>query len=261
MRTKKTILMAALLLAAASTQAQFTAEPYYAPTTTATLELHGPVKELEMREVYFFDGEEVAEDTLYLHFDPKGRLLERNSMWHAEYPYERHIYSGDMLTEVICWNWEDTIRLFYHYSANGRLEAVRCNYHDYVEDKATEDTSHIQCDELCRIIKEEKINTESTFYTYDHAGHLVTMSGIYYSNTFEYDKQGNLTKCVHKNVNYKSITEYIRNEHGDVTEYIQTTSDGDTEYHHYEYTYDSHSNWLTRTEGSSITTRKIKYYE
>lgn len=242
--------MAALLLAAAGTQAQSVPLPYYAPTTTATEGLRGPVKELELQEVYHFDGEDAAEDTLYLHFDPKGRLLERNSMWHAEYPYEIYIYSGDLLTEVISWNWEDTIRLFYHYSEDGCLDAVRCNYYAFLEEKRTEDTSHIQCDELCRITMEEKPNTDSNFYTYDSAGHLVTMSGRYYLNTFEYDKQGNLTKCVHKNGAYKCITEYVRNEHGDVTEYKRTASDGTDEHHHYEYTYDNHGNWLTRREGS-----------
>lgn len=257
----KPILMAALLMAAAGTQAQSVPSPYYAPTTTVTVGLRGPVKEVELQEVYYFDGEDEAEDTLYLHFDPKGRLLERNSLWHAEYPYEIHIYSGDLLTEVISWNWEDTIHMFYHYSDDGCLEAVRCNYYAFLEEKRTEDTSHIQCDELCRITMEEKPNTDSDFYTYDSAGHLVTMSGRYYLNTFEYDKQGNLTKCVHKNGNYKIITEYFRNEHGDVTEYIRTTSDGTDEHHHYEYTYDNYGNWLTRTEKSSIISRKITYYE
>ena len=262
MGMKKTIILTLLLLVAvASTQAQSVPLPYYAPTTTATVGLHGPVKELEMQEVYYFDGEDEAEDTLYLHFDQKGRLLERNSLWHAEYPYEIHIYSGDLLTEVICWNWEDTIRLFYHYSADGCLDAVRCNYYAFLEEKRTEDTSHILCDELCRIIMEEKPNMDSTFYTYNSAGHLATMSGNYYSNSFEYNKQGRLTREVHINGAYKSITEYIRNEHGDVTEYKRTSSDSTTGHHHYEYTYDNHGNWLTRREGSSITTRKITYYE
>ena len=261
MRRIKHIILAALILAAASTHAQFIPLPYYAPTTTATEGLRGPVKELGLQEVYHFDREDEAEDTLYMHFDPEGRLLERNSLWHAEYPYERHIYSGDLLTEVICWNWEDTIRLFYHYSADGCLEAVRCNYYAFLEEKRTEDTSHIKCDELCRITMEEKTNKDSTFYTYDREGHLVTRSGSYYSNTFEYDNQGNLTKFVLKNGNFTREIIYVRNHHGDVTEYQRTDSDGTTEYHHYEYSYDKYGNWLTRTEGSSITTRRITYYE
>lgn len=262
MITKKTILIATLLLVASGTQAQFiTSSPDYAPKTTATEGLRGSVKELEQVEIYYVDGEEERDDTLYLHFDPKGRLLERNSMWHAEYPYEIYIYSGDLLTEVISWNWEDTIRLFYHYTADGCLETVRINYYDYEIDGRTEDTAHIQCDELCRIIMEEETNKDSTFYTYDRAGHLVTRSGSYYSNIFEYDNQGNLTKFALKNGNFTREIIYVRNLHGDVTEYQRTDSDGTTEYHHYEYTYDNHDNWLTRTEGAIITTRKITYYE
>lgn len=261
MKTKRIILMAALLLATAGTQAQFMVNPDYAPTTTATEGLRGSVKELEQVEITHVDGEELRDDTLYLHFDPNGRLQERKSLWHAEYPYERDIYSGDLLTEVICWNREDTIRLFYHYSANGCLKAVRLNYYDYEVDQRTEDTAHIQCDKLCRIIMEEETNKDSTFYTYDRAGHLVTRSGSYYSNTFEYDNQGNLTKFALKNGNFTREIIYVRNLHGDVTEYQRTDSDGATEYHHYEYSYDKYGNWLTRTEGSSITTRKITYYE
>ncbi|MBO7101263.1 MAG: hypothetical protein J6V98_04500 [Bacteroidales bacterium] len=284
MKTKKTFLIATLLLVASGTQAQFiTSSPDYAPKTTATEGLRGSVKELEQVEIYYVDGEELRDDTLYLHFDPNGRLLEQKSLWHAEYPYERYIYSGDVLTEVICWNWEDTIRLFYHYSADGCLETVRLNYYAFFEEKRTEDTAHFQCDELCRIIMEKEINEDSTFYTYDREGHLVTRSGNYYSNTFEYDNQGNLTKFVLKNGNFTreiiysrnlhgDITEYQRTDsdgateyhhydHGDITEYQRTDSDGATEYHHYEYTYDNHGNWLTRTEGICITTRKITYYE
>lgn len=260
-RLKKNIIMTLLLLVASGTQAQFIASPYYAPTTTATEGLRGSVKELEQVEITHVDGEEERDDTLYLHFDPNGRLQEQKSLWHAEYPYERDIYSGDLLTEVICWNWEDTIRLFYHYTADGCLETVRRNYYDYMVDKRTEDTAHIQCDELCRIIMEKEINEDSTFYTYNRAGHLVTRSGSYYSNTFEYDNQGNLTKFVLKNDDFTREIIYSRNLHGDVTEYQRTDSDGATEYHHYEYSYDKYGNWLTRTEGSSITTRKITYYE
>ncbi len=260
-RLKKNIIMTLLLLAAAGTQAQSVPLPYYTPTTTATEGLRGPVEELEQVEIYHVDGEELRDDTLYLHFDPNGRLQERKSLWHAEYPYERYIYSGSLLTEVICWNWEDTIRLFYHYTADGCLETVRLNYYAFFEEKRTEDTSHIQCDELCRITMEEKPNTDSDFYTYDSAGHLVTMSGRYYLTTFEYDKQGNHTRDVLINGAYKCITEYVRNEHGDVTEYKRTASDGTDEHHHYEYSYDKYGNWLTRTEGICITTRKITYYE
>ena len=251
--------MSMLLLATASTQAQFTAEPYYAPTATATQELRGPVKELELLEVYYVDGEAEPEDTLYLHFDQTGRLLERTSLWHEEYPYERNTYSGNLLTEVLCWNWEDTIRFSYHYSTEGCLETVHWDYYDDGE-KIEGQEAHIQCDELCRIIMKER-DLDSTFYTYDSAGHLATMSGNYYSDTYEYDKHGNLTREVIINGEYTCITTYIRNEHGDVTEYRRTASDGTNEYYRYEYTYDNHGNWLTRIEGTSITTRKITYYE
>ena len=120
---------------------------------------------------------------------------------------------------------------------------------------------------LRRAIKKENpdiiigVMPDSTFYTYIRAGHLVTRSGSYYSNTFEYDNQGNLTKFVLKNDNFTREIIYVRNHHGDITEYQRTDSDGTTEYHHYEYTYDNHGNWLTRTEGICITTRKITYYE
>ena len=33
------------------------------------------------------------------------------------------------------------------------------------------------------------------------------------------------------------------------------------EHAHYDYTYDSHGNWLTRTNGNTIIRRKITYYE
>lgn len=252
--------MIIMLLATSSMQAQFLSFTNYTPITTATEGLRGPVKELELVELNrgYSEPEPVSMDTLYMHFDQTGRLLERNSLWHAEYPYERYIYSGDLLTEMIFWNQSDTIHMFFHYTTKGCLETVLWKYKNE-NDEMTENTTYIQCDEMCRIIKEED-NNKSTFYTYNQTGQLATMSGSYYSNTYEYDEQGNLTKCVLRNGDYTGITTYIRNSYGDVTEYHRTAY-GTDENHHYKYTYDRHGNWLTRSEGSDITTRKITYYE
>ena len=267
MKTKKTFLIATLLLVASGTQAQFIASPYYAPTTTATKGLRGPVKELELQELLVFeDGEIYYEDTLYLHFNEEGLLIERNSLWDEEYPYSKYLYTDGKLTEVKSWSSVDSTTTQYHYSPDGCVSYAVTYFYEH-GNLVEYDTSKYRCDSLCRITMEIFHNSKDTVRcTYDRHGRMTKWcnwercaEGCDGCTTYIYDSQGRLVQEKHRHRYSNGDKIYRYNPQGDVSDYADTFATEEST--HYEYIYDSHGNWLTRTNGNTIIRRKITYYE
>jgi hypothetical protein len=267
MKTKRALLIAPLLLVASGTQAQFIASPYYAPKTTATEGLRGPVKELELQELLVFeDGEIYYEDTLYLHFNEEGLLIERNSLWHEEYPYSKYLYTDGKLTEVKSWSSVDSTTTQYHYSPDGCVSYAVTYFYEH-GNLVEYDTSKYRCDSLCRITMEIFDNSKDTVRcTYDRHGRMTKWcnwerceEGCDGCTEYIYDDQGRLIKEQHRHRYSIGEKEYFYNEEG----YVSDLKDSFAleEHTHYDYTYDSHGNWLTRTNGNTIIRRKITYYE
>lgn len=100
-----------------------------------------------------------------------------------------------------------------------------------------------------------------TQYTYDESGRMVSIVTVGMSSgSNEYDAQGRVVKS-HLTMGGESGTyTFSYNDHGDEADIILTMSDGNTQSVHYDYTYDSHGNWLTRNDGNILVRRTITYY-
>lgn len=232
--------------------------------------LRGPVKEVEILELYGFEGEElVSEDTVYLHFDEAGQLIQRNSIWEEEYPYSEYRYVDGKLAEVTAWSDVGSVSTKYHYS-NGCLAFSVTTF--FVEGKPDgSDTIIYQCDSLCHITMEIFHDGNDTIRcTYDENGRMKTWcnwercaEGCDGCTSYIYDDQGRLVKEQHRHRYSNGYKEYIYNEEGYVSDYIDFFVT--KEHTHYEYTYDNHGNWLTRKSFNNgmynLTIRKITYYE
>ena len=229
--------------------------------------LRGPVKEMELQELLLFeDGEIYYEDTLYLHFNKEGQLLLRNSLWHEEFPYSEYHYSDGRLIEVTSWSQVASVTVKYHYSPDGCIEQlVTCFYEDGKPVGC--DTTKYHCDSQCHITMEIFHDFKDTVRcTYDENGRMTTWcnwercaEGCDGCTTYLYDDQGRLVKEQHRHRYSNGDKEYVYNEEGYVSDYSDTFAY--TEHTHYEYTYDSHGNWLTRRNGNTLVKRKITYYE
>ena len=67
-------------------------------------------------------------------------------------------------------------------------------------------------------------------------------------------------KSSYEGLNNETYRYYIYNEKGFVSAYIDNFT-GEENTTHYEYTYDSYDNWVTRRSDNNFIVRKITYYE
>lgn len=252
MKTRHILLTAMLLCAAAHAGAQYTSYTLYLPITSADFHLSGPVKEISS---YGENPANEAHWTTWCRFDRDGRLTE----------YEEWSYGGGE-------------RRLYHYS-DGRLDSITLDvdsaysygwFYSY-DDKGCPamqiqryvfiDTIRYTCDKQCRII-EEYAGQTTTRYTYDTNGRITTMSKGDVTTCFEYNALGHKTKQTTQNSDFIRTETYTYNDHGDMTEYRQFTSNPnyDSIAIQYEYTYDTLGNWVTHSGNEFIATRTIEYF-
>ena len=267
MRTTKQLILAALLVMACSTatgQGLLTLND----DPLSYENLRGPVKEVELLDMTAFeDGETTIWDTIYLLFNEDGQILQRNCFMHAEYPYIIYLYTNGKLTEEKWWNSYDSIRRQYHYSPNGCLSYAVEFYYEEGEQKIY-DTNQYHCDSLCRVTMQIYHNFQDTVRcSYDKSGKMTKWcnwqrckEGCDGCIKYIYDKQGRLVKEEHRLLYSMGDKEYIYNEKGFVSTYIENFA-GEENTIHYEYTYDNYDNWVTRRRDNYFIIRKITYYE
>lgn len=232
--------------------------PIFAAPTAEREGLRGQVKEVEVLESYFGDGDTIREDTIFMRFNKNGQMLQRNSLWQDEYPYCDYLYTGGRLDEVKNWSDFGGVTSQYSYSDDDCLEQVVVLFYQY--DKLIDaDTHLIQCDSLCRIVRE--IFRDTLSYTYDAHGNIAVFKGFDGETTYYYDADGKLTKKTGVYPNVRNVDEYTYNSHGDEESWTTTFTNGKKSQKRYEYTYDSHGNWLTRCDDDGITVRRITYYD
>ena len=230
--------------------------------------LRGPVKEMELLDMSVYeDGETTIWDTIYLLFNEDGQILQRICFMNAEYPYLIYLYTNGRLTEEKWWNNYDSIRRQYHYSPNGCLSYAVEFYYEEGEQKIY-DTNQYHCDSLCRITMQIHNHFQDTVRcTYDENGRMTKWcnwerceEGCDGCTTFIYNSQGLLVKEQSRHRYSNGDKEYIYNEKGFVSTYIDNFT-GEENTIHYEYTYDSYDNWVTRRSNNNFIIRKITYYE
>ncbi len=123
------------------------------------------------------------------------------------------------------------------------------------------DTTRYVCDKECRIV--EQIGDMGCRYEYDEVGRVVTsINETYgYSSHNEYDKLWHLTKMTITEGTQTATYVFSYNSNGFESDIYYTDSDGNQQSVHYDYTYDSHGNWLTRSDGTTLIRRTITYFE
>ena len=251
MKTKHLILAAALLLAATHADAQYTSYTLYMPITAADFNLHGPVEEVSS---YGEDPVEEAHWTYSHSFDRDGRLTEYEEWSYGGGERRLYHYSDGRLDSIsLADDSTHSYGWFYTYDANGCPAMQTRRY-------VTIDTIRYTCDEQCRIV-EEHVGRKTTRYTYTD-GRIVTMTDGDAITRYEYDAHGHKTKQTTQNGNFVRTEAYTYNDHGDMTEYCQFTTNPnyDTIAIQYEYTYDTLGNWVTHSGNEFIATRTIEYF-
>ena len=123
------------------------------------------------------------------------------------------------------------------------------------------DTTRYVCDKECRIV--EQIGDMGCRYEYDEVGRVVTyVNETYgYSSHSEYDKLSHLTTATLTQGTQTATYVYSYNSNGFESDIYYSDSDGNQQSVHYDYTYDSHGNWLTRSDGTTLIRRTITYFE
>ena len=76
-----------------------------------------------------------------------------------------------------------------------------------------------------------------------------------------YNENGQIIKTIYESGSMVRTRTFVRNQYGDIVDEYVTETDGEKNHHHFDYTYDTHRNWLTCRSGITVTTRKITYYE
>lgn len=267
MRTSKLLLSVALLVMTCSTvRGQGLLTLNEDPLSYEIL--RGPVKEVELLDMSVYEnGETTHWDTIYLLFNEDGQILQRNSFIDVEYPFTKYLYKNGKLTEIKCWDNDDSTKTQYHYLPNGCLSHAVDYYYENGVQKVY-DTTKYHCDLLCHITMEIFNHFKDTVRcSYDKSGRMSTWcnwerceEGCDGCTTYIYDNQGLLVKEKHRHRYSMGDKEYIYNEKGFVATYIDKFA-GEEEITHYEYTYDNYDNWVTRRNGNNFTIRKITYYE
>lgn len=221
---------------------------------------------MELRKLLIFDDDIYYQDTLFLLFNKEGRMIELNRFLLEEYKHSKYLYTNGRLTEVRSWSDVDSTTTRYHYSHNGCLSYAVTYLFENGNPKVY-DTTKYHCDSLCRITMEIFHSFKDTVRcTYDENNNIVTWcnwercdEGCDGCTRFIYDDLGRLVKEQHRHRFSNGDKVYTYNEEGYVSDYTVTFAF--EEHIHYDYTYDSHGNWLTRTNGNTIVRRKITYFE
>ena len=117
------------------------------------------------------------------------------------------------------------------------------------------------CDAQGRVL-EEHGDPLNNIYTYDTDGRMVSVVNIGWGNgTYEYDALGRVVKSEFAFGGESGTYTFIYNEYGDELEATLTSSNGNSQSVHYDHTYDTHGNWLTRNDGNIMVRRTITYYK
>ena len=121
------------------------------------------------------------------------------------------------------------------------------------------DTLFFVCDAQCRVIEERGKSVKR--YVYDEEGKMVSSAAIGANKcSYSYDAQGHVVK---NELTYGVETGtfvFCYNDHGFESDITLTTDDGLHQSMHYDYTYDRHGNWVTRSDGTTMIRRTITYY-
>ncbi len=253
MKTKFFLLIAALLLAATHTFAQ--GSVFEIPTIDV-YGLHGNVKEVNCLGYYIQDGDTIEHDTIYQLFNREGQLMKQVWPNSGELPIDTYHYDNGKITERLNHNDSNCFLYSYRYDADGCLAEVIRTYSE--DGKIIDiDTTYIVCDEQGHITSDNM-----TRYTYNEDGLVSTMS---YDNNFiiyEYDSHRRLTKQIWKEGSGESITVYIRDTYGNITDEIWTIyHHGSSSQRHISYILDHHGNWTALKEGDATYHRTITYYD
>ena len=116
------------------------------------------------------------------------------------------------------------------------------------------------CDAQGRVLEEHGDPLNNT-YSYDTEGRMVSVVTVGMSSgSNEYDAKGRVAKSHLTMGGETAIYTFKYNDHGDASDIILTVSDGNSSSFHYDYTYDTHGNWLTRNDGNLLVRRSITYY-
>lgn len=224
--------------------------------------VYGPVKEIKISNLLIFDKDTTQIESICLSFNRERQLVRRESFWNEEYTIEEYHYVDGRPLMVIklnktLWGEIQIDTTTYYYTSNGCPDK-------YITGN---DTTLLLCDSLCHITMEIFHNYQDTIRcTYDEYDRMVRWcnwercdEGCDGCTTYIYDSHNKLVKEQHRHRYSNGDKEYIYNKEGYVSDYTDTF--GTREQIHLEYTYDNHSNWLTRRYGFEIAVREITYYE
>ena len=253
-RTRHILPVIILMLSALGAEAQ---NSYFSTPTVETYALHGNVKEVLLTG-QLIDMDKT--DTLYLHFNEDGILLEsRYSTYVGELPNTTYRYNDGKIVERLNFDDSSCFHDTYLYGADGCLTEVIRTYSE--EEKIIDiDTFYFICDEFCRITAEGRVYP--TRYTYNEAGLVATMTYDDNLILYEYDAQNLLEKEIWKEGGSEKVTVYIRDEYGNITDEIISYPHVGTIKRHVSYnTLDRHGNWTTLTEDGMTFQRSITYYD
>lgn len=148
----------------------------------------------------------------------------------------------------------------YFYTADG-CPAMKVLSFISGDGDTISDTTRFVCNKECRIV--EEIGAMKCHHEYDKFGSVVTsVSESYgYASHSEYDKLAHLTKATLTQGTQTATYVYSYNTNGFESDIYYSDSDGNQQSVHYDYTYDSHGNWLTRSDGTTLIRRTITYFE
>ncbi len=253
-KTRHILLTAMFMLGAFGTGAQ---NSIFSIPTVETYGLHGNVKEaLLTGQLIDLD----KTDTLYLHFNEEGMLLEsRYSTYVGELPNTSYRYNNGKIVEKLNFDDSSCLRDTYLYGADGCLTEVIRTYSEESE-IIDIDTFYFICDEFCRITSEGRVYP--TRYIYNEAGLVAAMAYEDKYILYEYDAQNLLVKEIWKEGSGEKVTVYIRDEYGNITDEIISYSHVGTAKRHINYnTLDHHGNWTTLTDDGMTYQRSISYYD
>ncbi|MBR1549919.1 MAG: hypothetical protein IJ634_04710 [Bacteroidales bacterium] len=248
----KVLLLAATLLLAANAGAQRTSFAMGWPITAADNGMHGPVK-----EVYII-GEGIDDESSWTrtyYYDQRGRLTE-----YHEWSYGGGVgfilhYTDSRLDSITAAN--DSIYhegWFYTYDADGCPTRQIARLYD------GNDTIYYTCKD--GLIVEERSRLDTTQYRYNADRRMASETVHGATTYFDYDAHGHLTKQTMQNGDFVRTETNTYNAEGNVVEYRQyTNTDNDTLVLQYEYTYDSHGNWMTCTGNEFREEQDIIYYD
>ena len=259
-KAKNFLLTALLLLAAKSTQAQYTSSfTLDKPITAIAYGLHGHVKEVST-EGWIIDGEAHWTST-YL-FDRKGQTIETDEWSYGGGEHLLFYYIDGKLDRILFA--DDTTGhtgYFYTYDTieGGPLMRI------YKSSYSTTDTVHYTCDNNLIVAERSPQGERQYSYKLDPISQeyllaTETQDGI--TTQYDYDTDGRMIKRTTLDNGVVTRTEtFTYNDHGDLIEYQQTSpNDDDPLIIIKEYTYDSHGNWITCTSNLYYEQRTITYY-